>query len=268
MDTEPKPTKEQYETWLEQKTGIRLDVNLQFYYVTCQHEIKTNLEKSALWLEIIRTLREINDQYFIDNDERLIASIDNIQIKEKPWESLIDKTFRKNVLYNDNWPNPPGNEWITPINSFTNIQDILRTIIIVKYLDGVEMVVKKLETICDNHKAIPSCDFEAKPEGYYAAHFYFHYDLQIRQPNSFENVSASVPIEVQITTQLKEVVKSVLWEFYGAERSRESSQEKIWQWQWDSNEFAANYLGHILHYVDGMIVGVRNKIKKIEELNK
>ena len=36
-------------------------------------------------------------------------------------------------------------------------------------------------------------------------------------------------------------------------------KEKIWQWNYKSDEFAANYLGHILHYVEGMIIEIRDK---------
>jgi ppGpp synthetase/RelA/SpoT-type nucleotidyltranferase len=259
MTKEPKPTQEEYELWLEKKAGIRLDSRLQYYYITCQHEIKESLEKSPLWLEILRLLREENDQYFIKNDERLIESIDNIEIYPKPWTSLIDKTYRQNVLFNEDWPNPPHNEWITPHNCFTYITDVLRTTIVVKYLDGVEQMAQRLHTLCDTRNTKPSCDFEAKPEGYYAAHFCFHYDFPIRNLDSLGYSIKSVPIEIQITTQLKAVIKSLLWEFYRSRRSIPASEDKQWQWQWESNEFAVNYLGHILHYVDGMIVGIRKK---------
>jgi hypothetical protein len=34
-----------------------------------------------------------------------------------------------------------------------------------------------------------------------------------------------------------------------------------WQWNYQSLEFSSNYLGHILHYVEGMILEVRDKQK-------
>ena len=39
-----------------------------------------------------------------------------------------------------------------------------------------------------------------------------------------------------------------------------------WQWDYKSDEFSANYLGHILHYVEGMIVEIREKQKKEEQI--
>ena len=35
-----------------------------------------------------------------------------------------------------------------------------------------------------------------------------------------------------------------------------------WQWDYKSDEFTANYLGHILHYVEGRIVELRDKQKE------
>ncbi len=32
-----------------------------------------------------------------------------------------------------------------------------------------------------------------------------------------------------------------------------------WQWDYKGDEFATNYLGHILHYVEGMIMDVRER---------
>lgn len=32
-----------------------------------------------------------------------------------------------------------------------------------------------------------------------------------------------------------------------------------WQWDYESDEFIPNYLGHILHYIEGMIMEVRKR---------
>ncbi len=35
--------------------------------------------------------------------------------------------------------------------------------------------------------------------------------------------------------------------------------DKIWQWDYKCDEFLPNYLGHIIHYIEGMIMEVRDR---------
>ena len=76
----------------------------------------------------------------------------------------------------------------------------------------------------------------------------------------WESTKTEISLEIQITTQLQEVIRKLLHSFY-EERRSEKPQKNKRQWQWDyrSEEFGANYLGHILHYLEGMIVEIREK---------
>jgi ppGpp synthetase/RelA/SpoT-type nucleotidyltranferase len=104
-------------------------------------------------------------------------------------------------------------------------------------------------------------DFEAREEGYYAAHVYTQYPCQIPKEDwDVEKVEAIV--EIQITTQLQEVIRRLLHKYYEARRGGAKEVGVKWQWDYDSDEFAANYLGHILHYVEGMIVDIRERQKE------
>jgi len=73
-----------------------------------------------------------------------------------------------------------------------------------------------------------------------------------------------VSLEIQITTQLQEVIRRLLHKYYESRRMDMEEEESKWQWNYRSDEFVANYLGHILHYVEGMIVEVRERQKKEE----
>ena len=64
---------------------------------------------------------------------------------------------------------------------------------------------------------------------------------------------------MQITTQLQEVIRKLLHKHYESRRKRTTPDELKWQWDYKSDEFSANYLGHILHYIEGMIMEVRDK---------
>jgi len=69
-------------------------------------------------------------------------------------------------------------------------------------------------------------------------------------------------VEVQVTTSIKEVIKKLLHTFYEDSRKspRPPSIEEI-SWNYRSPQFNAAYLGHILHYVEGMIIEVRDQQK-------
>jgi ppGpp synthetase/RelA/SpoT-type nucleotidyltranferase len=172
------------------------------------------------------------------------------------------KTYRKNILDNKNWPNEPNSGWILPNNWYSRINDIIRTLFIVKYLDGVEYMINELGVYCEQCSILPETHFEAREEGYYAAHLYIRQNFEV--PNiKWDTEIIDVSVEIQVTTQLQDVIRRLLHRYY--EDSRKNfNRDEYWQWNYKSDEFSANYLGHILHYVEGMIVEIRDKEKSVE----
>jgi hypothetical protein len=43
---------------------------------------------------------------------------------------------------------------------------------------------------------------------------------------------------------------------------RAGPESDAWKWDYKSDEFSTNYLGHILHYLEGVIVEIRNKPRR------
>ena len=62
-----------------------------------------------------------------------------------------------------------------------------------------------------------------------------------------------------MTTRIKDVIKTLLHTYYETRRLEVGHGGADWMWNYKSGECATNYLGHILHYVDGMIVEVRDR---------
>ena len=160
----------------------------------------------------------------------------------------------------------PADGWLLPPSWFSNTNDIIRTSIAVKYLDGVDFLVANLNTLAQNSGCNFRCDFEARAEGYYAAQTYIIIECEVPS-ETFGKEMTLFSFEVEITTQLKEVIKGLL--HYHFERRRlaisNDGSSKKWQWDYKSDEFAANYLGHILHYLEGMIMDVRATQKRTGE---
>ncbi len=109
-----------------------------------------------------------------------------------------------------------------------------------------------------------SVDYEAREEGYYAAHLSTEYECEIPK-ESWDTKRVRARIEMQVTTQLQEVIKNLLHKYYEERRVTAKASELKWQWDYKSEEFATNYLGHILHYVEGMIMDIRQKQRETKK---
>ena len=184
---------------------------------------------------------------------------DEPRIYIKPYASFLEKTYRKNVLNNPNFPNnPPNNrEWILPENWLSEITDIVRTQFVVKYLDGIEFLANKIHDVANEHSEECRIEFEAKEQGYYAAHVDVRLQFEIpKMPWGTEKTVGTV--EIQITTQIKDVIRTLLHKQYESARLQTQTSDERWKWDYKSDLFTLNYLGHMLHYVEGMIMKLRD----------
>lgn len=257
-----KPKKEEYEKWLKDERGIEITNRTKSYYLQVAHTIKGAFEESILWKQLISNYMQYNEQFLVDSHGYHLWSnaSERVELKMKSFDSFLLKTYRKNIIDNQKWPEPPKGGWILPNNWFSKINDIVRTCFVVKYLDGVEFVTKHFQLLCKECNFKSKVDYEAKEEGYYAAHMYVTNKYEIPK-DVFGTEFVNVSIELQVTTQLQEVIRKLLHKYYEEKRRKEKLKGNVkWQWKYKSDEFATNYLGHILHYVEGMIMERREKI--------
>ena len=244
--------------WHSSKFDEKFDRQFETYFNTVSLKIKDNLEKSEIWKSIIDNFKELSQNYKVKTGVGLFLSTDIPKVVVKSYRSTLFKIFRKNVLDNKNWPEPPKDGWYTRECVFTKINDLVRTAIAAKFLDGVEYLSEYIIQKSIDTGVECKVDFEAKDQGYYAVHCYIYLKNEIPDLR-FDTEEIVTPIEIQITTQLQEILKQFLHTHYQTSRERSEFPEKKWQWDYKSDEFATNYLGHILHYVEGMIMGIREK---------
>ncbi len=257
VQAKPESVKD-YTKWLREELDIELTERTKNYYESVSDRILASFGESPLWYDVLSNLTSHNQTYYLDTGYYLFINPDSPELVTKPYESFIHKTFRKNVIYNAEWPAPPKDGWIVPNNWFERINDIVRTCVVVKYLDGVSYFVGRLGSACRNQDVDFRVDYEAKEEGYYAAHFYVDFRCEIPGEN-WDTTLIDACIEIQITTQLQEVIRKLLHKYYESRRGVSDTTGVMWQWDYASDEFSANYLGHILHYVEGMIMDVRKR---------
>lgn len=245
---------DEYKKWLEDNYGF--NSGYESYYDSVTLSMKNQFQESTFWKSLTTKLPYYHDQYYQEKNgyELYSSSSNSIVLLIKPFTSFIDKTYRKNVVENIYWPQQPEKGFYVPENWFSRINDVLRTLIVVKYLDGVEYFENNIRNECENKCEINK---EAKEEGYYAIHIHVFNEFEIPNRKLGTRLIPS-SVEIQITTQLQEVIRRLLHKFYEEKRSKPKVISS-WQWDYKSDEFAANYLGHILHYIEGMIMDIRDK---------
>ncbi len=242
----------QYPPWLRKTFDYRIREG-RAEYEALAAKLYTSFSESLLWSDISKSLQAMHDRYRIDTGYDLFYSIDVPQIKRKSWNAFLDKTYRFNFIKAGG-----ADAYRCPGDCYEIIDDVVRTCFVVKYLDGVEFVVSQLKRLSDKRGIKNRVEIKANDDGYYAYHFYALNAVDIPSiKGGMQTVSAWV--EIQVTTQLQEVLRTFLHAIY--EKSRVSVMPNIipWQWRYRDDEFFTNCLGHMLHSIEGLIMEVRRR---------
>ena len=249
----------QYEKWLEEELGYRITARVKRRYETVSLLVRSGFEQTDFWKCLKKELEESEAAYQLKTNgySLLMIKPEKLELDIKGFDPFVWKTVRWNAFENKNWPSKPDGGWVTPENWFSKINDIVRTRVVVKYLDGVEILVERLQQLCNISDLTPSVKWEASEEGYYAAHLYVEREYSI--PLEFDSEKVPIKVEIQVTSQLQEAIDRLTHKYYEERRSKVKSSDSKWQWDYEGDEFIPNYLGHILHYIDGMIMEVKNR---------
>lgn len=250
---------EEYKSWLEKEIPVWPLAAAEVNFRSVSANAHLEFDKCAFISAIRKNLDDWNDLYYQDKNGYPLwpSKSPAIEINDKTFDSLINKTYRKNVILNDNWDSPPNDGWIRQDNWYEEINDLVRTQIVVKYMDGVEFLVEKLIFLAQSMSLSHRVDYAAKSEGYYAAHFYFFNDLVI-PTKTFGSQTVTMSMEIQITTQLQDAIAELTHDRYVSNRNFKSSDQD-WRWNHKDLNFKPSYLAHILHYVEGMILEIRDR---------
>ncbi|MFN8519422.1 MAG: hypothetical protein U0667_08560 [Chloroflexota bacterium] len=247
-----------YRRWLREQYDYEDGVSDHDYFDSVVNRLEAVVrEPGGLWDQVSAVALDAHDSYQgLTRYPLLVGPLRPPGTKS--YESFFSKTFRRNRLENVSWPAEPPDGWIEPSNWFETIHDLVRTTIVVKYLDGVKFLADRLASWSTTTTF--NCDWrlEARTEGYYAAHLKFSFPVTIPQRRlGSKQIGAS--LEVQITTQLQEVLRTHLHGRYESNRMEPTVDPLAWQWDYSHPEFSINYLGHVLHYLEGKILEVREK---------
>lgn len=251
------PSFDEYSTWLGAIHGVDVTREKAKYETAAVKAVQV-ASTSEFWTTFLSQKQEISDSYLGRTGYPLFAFSDVPPPEAKSWTSFLLKSFRRNVLDNNNWPQKPAKGWLLPDNWMTDVSDIVRTMVVVKYLDGVQYLAESLEGVAALARTSFRSDLEARETGYYAAHT--HVSLTVDLPDdSWTYQRTDMEMEIQVTTQLQEVIGRLTHQQYEKRRVQPAAASEGWQWDHKSEAFQPNYLGHLLHYAEGMIMEVRER---------
>lgn len=251
-----KPSRAAYPAWLRRKFRLTPAVRGKAYYDSVTASLQHQFEQSAFWLDVLAELDSLQSEYRLRHNDYDLLVGPAPRVVPKDWERFLDKTWRRNVVSNKDWPKPPDGKWLLPPGWFSEIKDVIRTLFVVKYMDGVFFLGDRLEEIAISHGLTVESTLEGTPAGYYAGHIVVRHTVDL-ELSTWTTQRREVDVEIQITTQLHELIRRLLHRHY--ERRRiEPDEDLSWQWDHVGEEFQANYLGHILHYLDGQILRTRD----------
>lgn len=262
--TQPKSF-EQYLEWArdyiasdfgDPRVGRLYEVNLQkSYNVLSRHPFFAGLQAHLeVWEREYKTVA--NSRLFMEQSPP--------ELLLKPFESAVEKSFRANVLWNENFPDSPKHGWVTTSNLHCCFNDLVRCSIVCRFIDGPRFVTDRLMAYAKDLKLESRRYSQERDEGYYAYHFYVRFPVRLIDSN-WEEELTEIEAEIQVTTQLQDVLRSLTHSFYG--RSRISSDKDISKWKWDfkSNRFRVGYLSHTLHLLESIILDSRDEVARAAE---
>lgn len=257
-----RPSPEAYHAWLRRRFRKVPEVAAgKAYHDEVAARLRAQTEGSTFWKELLSHVPAVAADYYIATEYELMAWPHPGHFQTKTWDSFLEKTYRKNVRGNEGFPDAPVGGWLLPPHWYARIDDVVRTTFVVRYLDGVHELGQAIEQTARDLGLEVEPELVASESGYYAAHLVVRQELVVPTVG-LQPVTLPVGIEIQVTTQAKEVITKLLHRSY--EKARLADDSPAWRWDYDGRDFAANYLGHILHYLEGRVMNVRATDRKGE----
>lgn len=249
-----------YLEWMKKEKGydFKSTENINRFNTNIR-SIQSTIVDSSIVREIENKLSEWASEYEMNTHSSLFMQEPLLQFISKPYESVIDKTYRINALWNKGFPGtPPNKGWITPENVFSRINDLIRTCLVCKFIDGPKILTEKLASYCECVKTKYKYYTQERDEGYYAYHFYLLCDAEVLDAK-WNSVGTVVSAEIQLTTQLQDVLKNLTHQYFESARLEPKSTDSKWKWEVGSNRFRSAYMCHTLHLLEAIILDLRDK---------
>jgi ppGpp synthetase/RelA/SpoT-type nucleotidyltranferase len=215
------------------------------------------VSKHPFFANLTETLKQWESNYKRRTKSPLLMNKIEFDLQKKPYRSAIDKSFRKNVLWNKSFPKEPKEGWVTDNNLYNYFNDGLRGTLTCKFIDGPKFLVGKLTELANRYSIPIEWYTQEKDEGYYAYHFYTTFEVAFID-KTWQPQQGLIQVEIQLTTQLQDILRELTHQFYEQRRIESKTRGTSWKWNYKSNQFRASYLSHSLHLLEAYIVQARD----------
>jgi hypothetical protein len=251
-------TVEKYIEWAKDPLGVDFaDAATKKLYETNLVIALNSTQETDFYKQFSAHIERYDAEYRGLHEAALLMATPDLRLEKKPYSSAVDKSFRKNVLWNRRFPKPPEDGWITPENWYFALGDVLRGTIVCKFIDGPEFLAERLRGFGEELGLECGSYSQDRDEGYYAYHFNTTLHMVLTDEH-WADRPHKLTLEVQLTTQLQEVLRELTHPHYQAHRSDPRPDRHRWKWEHGSNRFRAGYLGHALHLLEAIVVEIRD----------
>lgn len=263
MPATPKPSLDDYLLSAARELGFADDpLSAERAYEINLRSARGDVEAGEVLRGLVDALKAMTLDYPGGNPDLLFnpaIKYEEFKLYQKPFKSAIEKLYRNNIFYNRNYPNPPREGAIEIVHLYQRIDDLVRTRLVCKYMDGPRYVCDALSRHCTAHGIRSKFREISTDAGYYAWHFYFQVPIVISLLGRVENTN--MWIEIQLSTQLADVIGTLTHGLYEARRAgRAASERQYWKWDAASQMFRAAYIGHGLHLLEGIIQAYKDEV--------
>lgn len=205
-------------------------------YTTNLQVIFNTVSDHVFFRELDGQLARWSEDYENQTNSQLLMDKSSFVLLIKPYESALDKSFRANIILNENFPEPPKKGWVTPENLFKCFNDGVRGSLVCKFIDAPSFLTNKLAEYAARLDLKSRRYSQERDEGYYAYHFYVKFKVDLLDKD-WQKQESEVEVEIQVTTQLQEVLRSLTHQFYEQKRLQPESDSSKWKWDYTSNRF-------------------------------
>lgn len=239
--------------FMEDKNKRVYEVNINNYFNTISnHDFFKGLQPE---------LEKWDAEYHRTTTTHLLMERVVPPLLQKPYSSAVDKSFRVNILWNEEFPKPPKKGWVTAENLHAYFNDVIRCCIVCKFIDGPRFITERLMKYANTAGLGRRQYSQERDEGYYAYHFYVAFPVTLVD-KEWQATDSQVEIEIQVTTQLQEVLRSMTHNFYAQSRLEPDEDFSKWKWEFTTNRFRVGYLSHTLHLMEAIILESRDNMRQ------
>jgi len=208
--------------------------------------------------------RELNDflikceqEYRSKTGTSLRMSTSSLEFSAKSFESVVNKLFRQNVVWNRAFPKAPQGGWVISRDVYSRLDDLVRTTVVCKFLDGPEFLSERFVAFATGNGLLVEARSLERDDGYYAFHVYTSFAVELTD-QAWALAMHTMKTEIQITTQLQEILRDLTHRYYEQVRLERAPDRKAWKWRSNDPRFRAGFLSHSLHLLEGLILELRD----------